>query len=279
MMKNKVKNMLITLLLFFAIVIISMCGTDLLLDLCMERIKGQSLMYSNDESGIDWLTSETSGSGIQIENTRMSIQQVSEIIQNKKLADTTIIHDPVEGQISLDAAIQKAKDWMSAILCTLAMEDDNENFDVQLAILSLPTTKKVNMPVSTEYSFWQVNLIGRNVSAHLEINAVTGNVWFAQLYFEGMEIENRVIDVIQKYIEKTEISDYANSAIEMEADGREWTVDLGGSITAKAVLVNLLNVAKTGTSVEMQILENQNITYFEVDSAGNNGTMLILELH
>ena len=97
-----------------------------------------------------------------------------------------VVHNPANGQISMGEAILAGQEW----LVTMGMEiERKENDEVhQYATLSTAVRESSAKEGSTEevqtapyYSFWRVQFYSSSLEAFLYVNAVTGQVWSADI--------------------------------------------------------------------------------------------------
>ena len=115
------------------------------------------------------------------ERPRLTVAEMARILINWESTDRERPHEPMEGQLSMEEAIDAADacliEWGEAGL--LAWET-YENVRAYLC-QNLPEDRADMLdPV---YSYWTVSLSDQNLRATLTINAVTGQIWKASLSF------------------------------------------------------------------------------------------------
>lgn len=135
----------------------------------------------------------------------LSSGQIADAVISWNNRSSDVLHSPVQGQISMETAIDKSKEWLKTMgVASVNMTDESVNMtdekyaasravssDVKdadtfvYATLSSAATEKDNKKdkISEQaepyYSFWTVQFEDEEMSAVLYINAVTGNVWGA----------------------------------------------------------------------------------------------------
>lgn len=96
-----------------------------------------------------------------------------------------VIHDPVEGQLTMEEAIESGKKWIEDMQIGNQAEDKQKsvtNIYSIHATLSVAEQKDSNyMKLEPYYSFWSLELSSRTMNVNLWLNAVTGNVWRASI--------------------------------------------------------------------------------------------------
>lgn len=97
---------------------------------------------------------------------------------NNRTGET--LHNPVGGQISMEAAIEAGKKWLT----DMGIEQSEEeflNYSVS-ATLSVGNQKELTgIQLEPYYSFWTVQIQGQSQSSVLYLNAVTGRVCKAEI--------------------------------------------------------------------------------------------------
>ena len=100
---------------------------------------------------------------------------------NKRLGET--LHDPVEGQISMEEAVQEGEEWLISMGIgegeAQGTEDGLKFVKAALGVGIQKGSSKVQL--EPYYSFWTVHFSGSYTDAVLYLNAVTGRVWRAEV--------------------------------------------------------------------------------------------------
>lgn len=122
---------------------------------------------------------DTAGEGSeQKEVYTLTTEQIKDVIQQRD-ESLVVTHDPVNGQISMEEAIMASENWLKQ----MGIVDKVAGFNVYTR---LSTTVSVSNNVATTqlepyYSFWLVRYDSQFMTAYLDINAVTGKVWSADI--------------------------------------------------------------------------------------------------
>lgn len=129
-------------------------------------------------------TDEDEGSSEYFNNQRYTLSngQIEDVINcwNERIAVT--VHNPVNGQISMEEAVKVGEEW----LAEMGMEESEQERDAgsyfrnaMLGVAKQNTSGEVQL--ESYYSFWIVNFSNQSMNAILYLNAVTGKVWGAEI--------------------------------------------------------------------------------------------------
>lgn len=112
----------------------------------------------------------------------LSIEQVEDVINcwNERMAVT--VHNPVNDQISMEEAVKVGEEW----LAEMGMEEYGQEGDIgscfrnaMLGVAKQSTSGEAQL--ESYYSFWIMNFSNQSMNVILYLNAVTGNVWSAEI--------------------------------------------------------------------------------------------------
>lgn len=100
---------------------------------------------------------------------------------NKRLGET--LHDPVEGQISMEEAVQEGEEWLISMgIGEGEAQEADDGLKFVKAALGVGIQKgSSKVQLEPYYSFWTVHFSGSYTDAVLYLNAVTGRVWRAEV--------------------------------------------------------------------------------------------------
>lgn len=116
----------------------------------------------------------------------LTIEQIEKVVSLWDEPDEVVVHNPANGQISMGEAIRAGQEW----LMKMGMEvEGKENDEVhQYATLSTAIRETSAKEGDTEKvqkapynSFWRVQFYSNSLEAFLYVNAVTGQVWSADI--------------------------------------------------------------------------------------------------
>ena len=145
---------------------------------------------------------------------RLTETEMARILINWESPDQERPHEPMEGQLSMEEAIDAADaylaEWGKAGLFPTAWE----TYEVARAYLCQNLPEGRGDLLDPALSYWTVSLSDQNLRATLTINAVTGQVWKASFSFLQMRV----------YLKEAEIEHVLNTFISqldmgMKADG------------------------------------------------------------
>ena len=114
---------------------------------------------------------------------RLTEAEMARVLVNWESTDREIPHEPMEGQLSMEDAIDAADaclaEWGKVGLLP-AQWETYENVRARLC-QNLPEDWRDRDLLDPVYSFWTVSMSAENIRATLTINAVTGQIWKASL--------------------------------------------------------------------------------------------------
>ena len=189
-MIRRYKYTFITLFLALGFMVCSMAGMNFII-----KIREKQLLTEAGEAEIEspvcawneWennIQNELQGnynndrcllSNIQIENAIKS--------WNERIGET--MHNPVEGQISMEDAIKMGEEWLIKMNMG-EKESGNSDANFTKATLSVGIQSQSDEQLlEPYYSFWTVNFSSQTMNAVLYLNAVTGKVWGAEISLYG----------------------------------------------------------------------------------------------
>lgn len=121
--------------------------------------------------------------GSEDEGYSPTAAQVKEAAESWNDRSGEILHEPVEGQISMEKAIEAGEGWLAAIgIEEGRLQAMDKGMYFVRATLGVGVQKS-DHGVAREpyYSFWTVQFCSEAADAILYINAVAGKVWGAEL--------------------------------------------------------------------------------------------------
>lgn len=132
------------------------------------------------------------GSGVDdslIEQPKLTNEEIIKVLQNWQSEDCDrIAHEPVEGQLSMEQAIEIGKAGLSyyneqGIIPVELLEYENAKIGAHL-FENQPggqTTLSLYPALDPYYSYWSVSFSNELMDTVLTINAVTGQIWIADI--------------------------------------------------------------------------------------------------
>lgn len=238
-MNKSFKYTILTLFLALAFILGSMKGMKLFLKVREKQMlteSGRAVVEAPVRSWQEWKTDEVEEDKALI----LTLKQVRNVINHWNNRMEEVIHDPVEGQISMEQAIGKGKAWLASMGKSIDMEAgigtaESEIYSIR-AVLGVGKQKKqVQKKAEPYYSFWTIQLMGETVNATVYLNAVTGKVWEAEIILYESILDEIPIESIYLFaestgieklsLEKPKVSTDRNRAVIVWNDGIEVQMD------------------------------------------------------
>lgn len=185
-MKKTYKYMFLTILLALVFIFGSMAGMNIILQIRENQLLSESGIAVIESPVRAWQgradgTDETDKNTDE-ERYSLTTMQVKDVVERWNNRQGEILHNPVEGQISMMEAVREGEEWLKLI----GMKEEVYGTDTELnfvrATLSVGMQKDaLSAPLEPYYSFWTVHFSGSYLDAVLYLNAVTGRVWSARI--------------------------------------------------------------------------------------------------
>ncbi len=181
-MKKTYKYTFLTVFLALTFIFGSMAAMNFILYIREGRLLSESGMAVVESPVRPWQGwGEETDEKEEGERYSLTAVQVRDAVEswNKRLGET--LHDPVEGQISLEEAVQEGEEWLISMGIGEAQgaEDGLKFGKAALGVGIQKGSSKVQL--EPYYSFWTVHFSGLYTDAVLYLNAVTGRVWRAEV--------------------------------------------------------------------------------------------------
>lgn len=178
-----------------------------------ELLNRQHLTLMNTVHSIS--VKEPTEADISVEPAKvtLSTQQISDILEVMKSGYRKYYHDPYDEQLTMEEAIRVAKSDLSyfcdkGILPLELLESSFTQTNAFLYDLQSIKQEAVPVPVVVEklsdaaYSFWSVQLSNRDISVELTLNALTGQIWIADInsYTPNINFDDiKALEIIKEY--------------------------------------------------------------------------------
>lgn len=249
-MNRKYKYTFLTLLLGTAFMIGSM--------LCMRwilEVRERQLLTENGKAAVEspvraWQEWEKKE---QTANHKLTIEQMEEAIQfwNNRIGET--IHDPVEGQISMEEAIELGKQWLTI------MGEKKQIYSITATLSAGYQRESPKKQLEPYYSFWTIEFSNQTVRTTLYLNAVTGQVWSAKIIWND--------DIQEKLYPQEQLKIFIESAGLQAENKTEVTKDDYGMQAHCAVKNSLLYAQVSYQRVDIE--EGWILKYYVYDNNEN----------
>lgn len=185
-MKKTYKYMFLTILIALVFIFGSMAGMNIILQIREKQLLSESgiaVIESPVRAWQGWADgADGTDENAEVERYSLTTMQVKDVVERWNNRQGEILHNPVEGQVSMMEAVREGEEWLKLI----GMKEEVNGTDTELsfvrATLSVGVQKDAsNAPLEPYYSFWTVHFSSSYLDAVLYLNAVTGKVWSARI--------------------------------------------------------------------------------------------------
>lgn len=116
----------------------------------------------------------------------LTIEQIEQVVSLWDGPDEVVVHNPANGQISMGEAIRAGQEWLIKMGMEVERKDNDEVHQyatLSTAVRESSEEEDDNEDVQTApyNSFWRVQFYSSSLEAFLYVNAVTGQVWSADI--------------------------------------------------------------------------------------------------
>ena len=148
------------------------------------------------------------------ERNVLKMKQIEDAIKCWNNRNSSILHEPVAGQISMEEAIQAGEKWL--IEMGIGEAKDVAAYTINAELGTGRQAEEAGEQLEAYYSFWTVKYSSRPISAILYLNAVTGKVWGAEITLYEEPSEKLPDDGLQLFVELAglQVSDDASVVID-----------------------------------------------------------------
>lgn len=133
----------------------------------------------------------------------LTMEQIEAAVNSWNNREWETIHNPVDGQLSLENAIEEGKSWL---IDMGIFTEESEDFAVN-ATLGLGNQKKLSdVQVEPFYSFWTVEFTSQSKRIILYINAVSGNVYGAEIILYDNLQDAYSYETLELFVESSDLN-------------------------------------------------------------------------
>lgn len=179
-----------------------------------------------------------------------------------------VVHDPVEGQISMNEAITVGYNWLREMNINVPEKKGVALNYVNAMLLAVTLSKENLEKLAPYYSFWKINLYTEESDITLYVNAVTSTVWRADIVHHYKEKDKVTLyknryDDLTKFIElsglsasEITVSDYSDNSLTVRIKNTELYANLVygeaySELTDKKIAEQYSAAVAGSTSVEI----------------------------
>lgn len=253
------KYTFLTLLTAFALIVANMAGMNVIL-----RIREEHLLEESGEVVIESPVLAWQGYGDDAESKKtigadgentdsavpvLTMEQMEDAIRSWNDRKGELLHNPVEGQLSMEEAAAVGEEWMVKMGFWKADKTDAEVYNVK-ATLSMgyaDTNAAAKIQLEPYYSFWTIQFADENKYAILYLNAVTGGVWGAEinLYDGGVFSIQSLYENLELFVELAGFQASGQVAVSSPQSNQTILAIEGSSLCAEATQYSMA-IAEAG---------------------------------
>lgn len=143
--------------------------------------------------------SDESVNGIDTNDKKnsLSVKQIEEAVKSWNNRTGVTLHEQVAGQISMEEAIEKGKKWLAEM--EIGGVKEAVSFSIS-AELGVGRQNEDTGEREAYFSFWTVTYSNQSMNAVLYLNAVTGNVWGAEIKLYEEQTNKSSDDRLQLFV-------------------------------------------------------------------------------
>jgi len=190
-MNKSLKYTVLTIFLAFIFAFGSIAGMNVILEAREDQILTESGRAVVETPVRAWdkqvfLEEEENGGNFASAQERyvLTMKQMEEAVSCWDNRVGVTVHNPVNGQISMEEAVGAGEEWLMEMEL-LENEKDMEAYFVNAMLGIAAQKEEAGVQLEPYYSFWTVRFLGEAMNAVLYINAVTGNVLGAEISLYG----------------------------------------------------------------------------------------------
>lgn len=207
-MNKTYKYTILTVLLTVIFSLGSMAGLNFIL-----RAKEHQLLSKHGENMAESVVREWQ------KPKTLSLEQIEEVVRSCSEYKQMTVHDPVIGQISMAEAVNAGKVWLTQMNLQGYDWESDEETQIRSVYATLGTPdESIDVQVNPYYSFWKVHLSSRSMKIVLYINAVTANVWQAELTIYDNPPERMPYWKLKEFLELSGLTPNYKGAIRNEEE-------------------------------------------------------------
>lgn len=151
--------------------------------------KSDALLSATGSVRVDVPVTLGDQSGVEpsYEPVALTEEQIVSVLQNWEADGEEKPHEPVDGQLAMEQAIDAGKDWLSYFYEQGVIPAELLEYDKTSAYLCVKQPRgQENHTLNPYYSYWSITFSSDNKRALLVINAVTGQIWDAAISGAGV---------------------------------------------------------------------------------------------
>lgn len=170
-----------------------------------KKISVSDNRQSADSSGDVIMESDESGE-VNKEGYTMTSNEVHDVLECLGNIHSEMIHEPMDGQISMIEAINVANEWLDKMGISIFGTELYGEYKSYINA-SLVAYNSSEYDYQPYFSFWVVVYEGDTMSVTLYINAITGKVWRGILNSSSTDVNRAVVSELDEFVKLSGIED------------------------------------------------------------------------
>lgn len=233
-MNRTYKYTLLMLFLAFVFIFGSIVGMNCILQFREKQLLTESGKIIVESPVRAWYGGESNEESENVHNEKnmLTEEQIADVIRSWNSREMELIHNPVEGQISMETAIQIGEKWIVEMGASKENEQGTDRLPYSVkATLSVGGQKgDIGKQLEPYYSFWTVEFSNQSRKIVMYVNAVTGKVWRAKVILYDDFSENMQYEDLLLFVEIAGFTDYDAESIVVNKDGTQVIFEMEDSL-------------------------------------------------
>lgn len=194
----------------------SMAGMSFILKIREKQLLGRSGEVAMDSPVLAWQRTSDNMEGEKegengILRPQLTMEQVEDVVISWNGRKNLFLHNPVVGQLTMEEAIQAGTDWLVEMGYSRKEQESEKPFRIKATLAIGVGESGVGTPLEAYYSMWSLWFLNETISVRLDLNAVTGKVWGAQIALaEGVFADDDGEADLERFIELAGLQPEAN---------------------------------------------------------------------
>ncbi|MCI8955912.1 MAG: hypothetical protein HFG29_02845 [Eubacterium sp.] len=176
-MKNK-----ISIILVFIITLLVLVGG---LFIMQQRLDTQSVRLLNEKLNSKETIFRSNSEKKELNKKFLTKNELVEVVHSMENKKNMRPHEPVKGQLSMNQAITKGKEWVQKLFSTKI-----QTYKKVSANLCTNDSAGINKIPGILYGFWEVKFEKKNLMVKMSIHSVTGQLLGIEVYSYNKQLKS-----------------------------------------------------------------------------------------
>lgn len=201
-----------------------------------------------------------------VELPKLTDKEILSVLQNWDTPGHEQLHEPVDGQIDIEQSIDAGKAGLSYFYEQgIIHEPLHENAKINAYLFKNHPNGAGTQTLKPYYSYWIISFTGENINAILTINAVTGQIWKADITLSNSDILFNAVyanNTLKSFVSYLDLS--GDEKINLLSEAEEILVfqDFSDNTFRAAVRMKAgtLDNISSNTEIKMYLTTNESIS-------------------